>query len=326
MNQLPTLPLAKSALDRDSIGRNDPKLLGELSSHASTRYLALHDSLVQLNGDAESQGPTLLLQPASSVSDFEFEVYLGKTLQSTLDFDGSELAEGTPIVLRVLSQAQADALTGEWRNLRRSAIGLSELDAGLWTQSLAIANWHQSHQFCPRCGSKTAPEQSGWSRRCPVDDRQVFPRTDPAIIVAVTDEQDRLLLGSQGSWEANRWSVLAGFVEAGESLNAAVAREVFEESGVRVGEIEFLGSQPWPFPYSLMFGFKAVALPGQELQPDGEEIVKLRWISRAELTAELGDLLLPGPLSIARGLIENWYGQPLPASAATSQAGKPGAR
>lgn len=320
MDQLPVLPLAKSAIDRDSIGRNDPNKLRFLAAEADTRVLAIHDSLVQLVGDAEQTGPSLLLQPVSQVDEFEFEVYLGKTLVPSIDFDGSELPVGTSVILRVLNQKQAEKLGDHWHNLRRSAIGLSELDAGLWTQALAIANWHLTHQFCPRCGAKTAPEQSGWSRRCPIDDRQVFPRTDPAIIVAVTDQEDRLLLGSQGSWEENRWSVLAGFVEAGESLNAAVAREVFEESGLRVGQIEFLGSQPWPFPYSLMFGFKAVAEPDQELVPDGDEIVKLRWISRDELLAQREQLLLPGPLSIARALIENWLGQPLD-GAGSSTAG-----
>ena len=315
MDQLPILPLAKSAIDRDSLGRTEPQLLETLAKSPSTRVLAVHDSLVRLNGDPEEAGPTLLLEPVESVPVAQIEVYLGKTLQATLDHDGSELPIGTPILLRVLSADQANSLDGEWHNLRRSAAGLSELDAGLWTQSLAIANWHLTHQFCPRCGAQTHAEQAGWSRRCPVDDRQVFPRTDPAIIVAVTDEQDRLLLGSQGSWEQNRWSVLAGFVEAGESLNAAVAREVFEESGILVDQIEYLGSQPWPFPYSLMFGFKAVAHAGQTLQPDGEEIVKLRWVSRQEFEAELDELLLPGRLSIARALIENWFGGPLEGSA-----------
>ncbi|MDE2591499.1 MAG: NAD(+) diphosphatase [Actinomycetales bacterium] len=314
MNQLPILPLAKSALDRDSLVRTDPNLLTELAQNSATRVLSVHDSLVRLNGNPTVEGPMLLLEPVELVPLSEIEVYLGKTLQTTTDFDGGELPAGTPVLLRVLSEDQANQLAGDWHNLRRSAAGLSELDAGLWTQALAIANWHLTHQFCPRCGSKTHPEQAGWSRRCPVDDRQVFPRTDPAIIVAVTDEEDRLLLGSQGSWEQNRWSVLAGFVEAGESLNAAVAREVFEESGIKVDDIEYLGSQPWPFPYSLMFGFKATARAGQTLQPDGEEIVKLRWVSRAELAAELDELLLPGRLSIARALIENWFGRPLEGS------------
>ena len=154
-------------------------------------------------------------------------------------------------------------------------------------------------------------QQGGWSRRCFNDDTQTFPRTDPAIIVAVTDEHDRLLMGSQGIWEENRWSILAGFVEAGESLGSAVVREVFEEAGVRVTAPEYRGSQPWPFPCSLMMGFTAKldpAVGSQVLTPDGDEIAKLRWFSREELAAEAHGLLLPGRLSIARALIDDWFG------------------
>ena len=145
-------------------------------------------------------------------------------------------------------------------------------------------------------------------RRGPNDDTQHFPRTDPAIIVGITDQDDRLLLGSQGVWEENRWSILAGFVEPGESLDAAVRREMREEAGVEVTDPIYLGSQSWPFPYSLMLGFSARAL-GQTVQADGVEIEKLRWFSRDELAAEAHEILLPTRLSIARAIIERWYGQ-----------------
>jgi NAD+ diphosphatase len=140
--------------------------------------------------------------------------------------------------------------------------------------------------------------------------REIYPRTDPAIIVGVVDDQDRILLGSQGIWEENRFSILAGFVEPGESLDAAVIREMAEEAGIRVKNPRFLGSQAWPFPFSLMVGYLA-EYDGGLLTPDGEEIVKLRWFSRAELKAEVGDLLLPGELSIARVIIEHWLGEKL---------------
>src|SRR5690606_28828848 len=137
--------------------------------------------------------------------------------------------------------------------------------------------------------------------------REVFPRTDPAIIVAVVDADDRLLLGSNAMWEVNRYSLLAGFVEPGESLEAAVAREVFEESGVRVVDPVYLGSQPWPFPSSLMLGFRALADPAGswELRPDGAEILELRWFTREELrqareTGPDAAVILPGGASIAR--------------------------
>jgi NAD+ diphosphatase len=137
----------------------------------------------------------------------------------------------------------------------------------------------------------------------------IFPRTDPAIIVLVLDNDDRLLLGSNILWPEGRYSLLAGFVEAGESLEQAVIREIFEESGLRVDRPHYLGSQAWPFPRSIMLGYSARVAPDQDpsgILPDGAEIVDLRWLSRDELRAEAGTLLLPGSTSIARGLIEHW--------------------
>ena len=318
MSQLLTLPLAKSAIDRDAANRLNPDLFAELEKDARTRVLPVYEGKVLLRGGMGAGSTNIAIFETAEVPNFELQVYLGKVAHGeethTSAIEQDSVAQGTPVILRILNETQAAHLQAdpdEWRNLRRSVSALTELDSGLWTQALAISNWHGTHMFCPKCGSQTEVAQAGWSRRCPVDDHQVFPRTDPAIIVAVTDEEDRLLIGSQGAWEANRWSVLAGFVEAGESLNAAVAREIFEESGIHVTDIEFLGSQPWPFPYSLMFGFKAKALGDQNLVPDGEEIVQLRWISREELALEGKGMLLPGPLSIARALIENWYGEPL---------------
>jgi NAD+ diphosphatase len=127
----------------------------------------------------------------------------------------------------------------------------------------------------------------------------------------VIDDEERILLGSQGVWEENRWSILAGFVEPGESLDAAVKREMFEESGLHVTQPQYLASQSWPFPYSLMLGFTARAEGDQHLKADGVEIEKLRWFTRAELQAEASQLLLPNRISIARAIIEHWYGGPL---------------
>jgi NAD+ diphosphatase len=155
-------------------------------------------------------------------------------------------------------------------------------------------------------------QQGGWSRLCVSEDRQLFPRTDAAVIVAITDDQDRLLLGTQGSWDQNRWSILAGFVEAAESLEAAVIREMKEESGLLVTNPVYLASQSWPYPYSLMLGFQASVDPSnspEDIRPDGVEIAKLRWFSREELKAEAKDILLPSKISIARSLIEHWLGE-----------------
>jgi len=254
----------------------------------------------------------LKLFPVDQVSSAQFRVYLGRTTVAQAQ------PVGTPVVLAVLSTNSATQLESNadaWVDLRRSRFSLSERDSALYLQALALANFHTNHGHCAHCGKPTVIQQGGWSRRCFDDNRQTFPRTDPAIIVAVTDSQDRLLLGSQGVWESNRWSVLAGFVEAGEELVETVIREVQEEAGIRVTDVEFISSQAWPFPHSLMIGFKAKlddTLPNQVLQPDGVEIAKLKWFTRDELRAGVaaGQLILPGPITISRKLIEDWFGGP----------------
>jgi NAD+ diphosphatase len=193
------------------------------------------------------------------------------------------------------------------------ATTLTDLEAGLFTTALALANWHHSHGFSPRTGSATDPVDGGWVRRAAGERHDVFPRTDAAIIVGVIDADDRILLGSNAAWESNRFSLLAGFVEPGESLESAVIREVFEESGIRVADPVYLGSQPWPFPASLMVGFTARVDASQTstLTPDGAEILALRWFSREELAASLDEITLPGHTSIARAILEHWFGGPI---------------
>jgi NAD+ diphosphatase len=234
-------------------------------------------------------------------------------LQTTSQANGAELLallgehDGRTLVLAVFSSLDTLEFEGSWLNLRVAGDELSAAEASIVATALALNNWHKSHRFCPRCGSETFVESAGWMRRCVADGSEHYPRTDPAVIVAVVDDQDRILLGSQATWESNRWSILAGFVEAGESAEAAAKREVLEESGVQIDSLEYLGSQAWPFPGSLMFGFAAKATGG-DLNPDGEEIAKLRWFSREELLAEAKNLKLPNRISIARAIIERWFG------------------
>ena len=187
------------------------------------------------------------------------------------------------------------------------------VDAGLLTQAVALANWHSTHPHCPRCGAVTRVASAGHTRVCPADGSEHFPRTDPAVIMLVHDGE-RILLAGGARWGERRVSVLAGFVEVGESLEQAVAREVREEVGVSVRECRYLGSQPWPLPRSLMLGFFARADAGQEPRIDGEEIRFARWYTRGQLRAamEAEEIFLPGRVSIARQLIETWYGGRLP--------------
>jgi NAD+ diphosphatase len=197
--------------------------------------------------------------------------------------------------------------------LREAGPLLSDRDAGLMTHAVALANWHETFTHCPRCGSPTNPISSGHARKCPVDGSEHFPRVDPAMIVLVTDPDDRCLLARNALWPERRVSILAGFVEAGESAEQAVTREVHEETSVVVGAVGYLGSQPWPMPQSLMLGFWAEAT-SVDIQVDANEIAEARWYSRDDLRKAVanGELLLPPPVSIAHRIIESWYGDDLP--------------
>jgi NAD+ diphosphatase len=308
------LPLSRHAVDRDHVTRATPGLEDVLWADAATRVLALSRGAALLTAAPGAEtgaetGAELRLLPPEGVARPELVLYLGRSL----DAAASEPV-GTRLVAAILDDDAATALEPDrsrWAPLRDVATALTDRDAGLFTEALALANWHVSHAHCPRCGAATETEGGGWSRRCPVDGGQVFPRTDPAVIVLITDADDRILLGSNALWELNRFSLLAGFVEPGESLEAAVIREMFEESGLRVVDPVYLGSQPWPFPASIMCGFSVRLADGQDpaaVLPDGEEILDLRWFSRAELAAASASVMLPGRSSIARAIIEQWYG------------------
>jgi NAD+ diphosphatase len=214
---------------------------------------------------------------------------------------------------------QKDALPGRIdqsarpAGLREAGLLLSPRDAGLMVHAVGLENWQRTHRFCSRCGERTVIAAAGHIRRCPACGAEHYPRTDPAVIMAVTDEDDRILLGRQVHWPEGRFSTLAGFVEPGESIEQAVRREVFEEAGITVGQVEYVASQPWPFPSSLMLGFMAHAT-STEIDVDGDEIHEARWFSRDELEAafDSGEVLPPYGISIAARLIERWYGKPLP--------------
>lgn len=296
------LPLSRSALDRDHPARERDGFLDELWADAETRILPILDgqALLAAPDRLSFLDPSALSRPAVSV-------YLGRTIEDDVD-----IPAGTAIVAARLDDA-AHLAEAEWVGLRQVGDTLAARDAGLFTQALAILNWHESHPFSPKTGEATVTEFAGWVRRDPVGGDQVFPRTDPAIIAAVLDDEDRILLGSNAMWESNRYSLLAGFVDPGESLEAAVVREIAEESGLPVVDPVYVGSQPWPFPASLMIGFTARLAPGADPtpRPDGVEIIDLRWFTREELAASLGEVRLPMRTSIARAIIERWYGSPL---------------
>ncbi len=203
---------------------------------------------------------------------------------------------------------------GVWTSFRDVVATLREPDAGFLVHAIALAEWHATHRFCPRDGSRLTVSDAGHVLRCEAHRHQQFPRTDPAVIMMVTDG-DRALLGRQAAWPEGRYSTLAGFVDPGESLEEAVVREVREETGVHVTDATYFGNQPWPFPQSLMVGFFARAT-STEICVDGAEIADARWFTREQMReeAEAGTLVLPGGISISRSLVEAWYGGPLPGS------------
>jgi len=203
--------------------------------------------------------------------------------------------------------------------LREAGPTLPSHQAALAVTAVALSNWHESHPRCARCGAPTEAVSAGWVRKCSADGSEHYPRIDSAVIMLVRDHDDRALLARNAAWAQGWFSTLAGFVEPGETLEAAVRREVFEETGVIVGagddDVVYLGSQPWPFPSSLMLGFHAIA-EGTAVTVDGHEVGDARWFSRDELATACIDrvVTLPPRLSISRRLIERWYGEPLPGS------------
>ncbi|WP_329241455.1 NAD(+) diphosphatase [Actinoallomurus sp. NBC_01490] len=287
------LALSRGALDRVGERRRDDAWLAETWANPRTRVIVVEGGKALVRPE-----PALVFVPPEQAP--EGERYL-------LGVDGEETAY-------FAVSAPLPAIEGtEPAGLRAVGARLDDRDAGLLTQAVALQNWHETHTHCPRCGAVTTPASAGHIRVCTVDGSEHFPRTDPAVIMLVHDDE-RMLLASSHKWPARRMSILAGFVEPGESLEQAVAREVREEVGVAVHDCRYLGSQPWPLPRSLMLGFFARAYDGQDLRVDGEEIKSARWFTREELRAatESGELGLPGRISIARQLIERWYGGELP--------------
>jgi NAD+ diphosphatase len=198
--------------------------------------------------------------------------------------------------------------------VREIGAQLSEQELELSLHAIALSNWHSAHPRCPRCGGATKVDLGGAARLCETDQSQHHPRTDSAVIVLVKDRSDRILLGHQPVWPEGRFSTFAGFLEPGETFEQCVSREIFEESAVTVSEIKYLGSQPWPFPASIMISFEAVTDNPEDARGDGQEITEVKWFSRAELLAAAKDksLLLPPSISVARKMIERWLGESAP--------------
>ena len=303
------LPLTAGDLNLDTVSRKDPHLLQRLAGDASVRVLTVRGTDVVTTNDAT--GVHLHTRPASDLPGSDLPGQNDEALWAYLGTAGerSYLARLLPATGKNGQQLQS---------LRSAGQFLPGTEAALATTAVALANWHRRHTHCPGCGRPTEVVEAGWVRRCPAEGTDHFPRTDPAVIMAITDPDDRLLLARSAHWPQGRFSVPAGFVEPGESLEQAVRREVGEETTIRVQDVTYRGAQPWPFPGSLMCGFTGTTTDTAP-QPDGVEIAEARFFTRAELNLHWrsGSIRPPGAVSIAHALISQWFGGPIPSPSTT---------
>ena len=294
----PHLDLAANAHDRAGVHRVDEAWLGERWADPASRVLVIAGTRLR-----PVDGAVAWVSP-------------------------SEAPEGTRVLLGerdgrtwfavLVDPGDAPGERGDWVGLRGVLPHLASAtvdQAPLVFHAVGLAEWHFATRFCPRCGGPLEVRSAGHELVCGRCGKAQFPRTDPAVIMAVVHgegDDEALLLGRQHSWPEGRYSTLAGFLEPGETLEDAVRREVMEEVGVPVGEVTYFGNQPWPLPASLMLGFVARALSG-EIAVDGHEIEAARWFTRAEMRAEIdaGRLVIPAGVSISSSLLEHWYGGPL---------------
>lgn len=281
-------------IDRASAKRRDQAWLTAARSDPRARVVVTRE-LQMLVEDEEDR---LRLYPMSLDR-------LGGTIPESAIFLG-ELPTGEPVFS--LDLGREEPALGRMVELRSLVAALRPEDAGILAYARALAHWHRNNAYCGRCGATTEVIDAGHCRHCPSCGLDTFPRTDPAVIMLVTSGE-RCVLGRSGRFAPGMYSTLAGFVEPGESLEVTVAREVMEEVGVRVSRISYRSSQPWPFPQSLMLGFRAHT-DDTEITIDPEEMEDAQWFTRTQLLDdETRPIRLPGPDSIARFLIEEWLSE-----------------
>ena len=292
-----------SQIDRAGELRTNQSTLDGLWQRAKILHIA--------DGRIAAHDEKLTLASAAEISTIAAS---GKFTEGSRYFLGLDLTDRSPYFVwdsqwvgDVTDEVKSEGFT----TLREIGAQLSPIESELALHATALSNWHLAHPRCPRCGGPTPVDLGGAARYCDADQSQHHPRTDSAVIVLIKDRADRILLGHQPVWPEGRFSTFAGFLEPGETFEQCVSREVFEESHIKVSEIKYLGSQPWPFPASIMIAFEAVTDNPEAAQGDGEEITEVKWFSRAELKAAAADgsLLLPPTISVARKMIEGWLGE-----------------
>ncbi|GDY33105.1 NAD(+) diphosphatase [Gandjariella thermophila] len=293
---------APPALSRSTVDRQEP----------------LRDDTAHL-GELWREGRLVVVDPKGRAPARERPGAVGLEFRSAAEF-APEFDPATAVFLGEQDGAgfwavRTDQEHPDWPELRFGGHLLDDTGAGLLTTAVGLLNWHEHSRFCAVCGARTEAARAGWARVCTGCGREEYPRTDPAVICLVHDDDgvngSRVVLARQPSWPPRRYSVLAGFVEVGESLEATVRREVAEEVGISVRAVRYLGSQPWPFPRSLMVGFAAVTDRDAPLHPAAGEIEDARWFTRDEVRAAMhhptsSDLRLPMGSSIAWRMLESW--------------------
>ncbi|NIH82341.1 NAD(+) diphosphatase [Amycolatopsis viridis] len=322
LGRLPTL--SRSTVDRQEMLRTNPERLRARWRDAQVMLLDK-----QLRTPVREGEPVLATRKALTFGEEPpaDAVFLGEW-QGVDHWSLPGEPEGEPEIVQQPGSwgvpEEVPRVDGElWVTLRAHGDQLDDTAAGLFTTAQALRLWHRQARFCVRDGSPTHLVQFGWASKCESCGREEYPRTDPAIICLVHDEEgvngEHVLLARQPVWPPGRFSVLAGFVEAGESLEGCCVREIREEVGADVHDVRYLGSQPWPFPRSIMLGFTAKADPARPLVPADGEIETAMWVPRADVRAAFeaggrpvpildgaGELILPGNASIARVMLEAW--------------------
>lgn len=304
------MALSKRAHNREALHRTDSVWLDEHWSLDSTRVLVVSEGRVAPGGPASRW---VTATSADELASGAERILLGQR-------------DGATRFALLAAKEQVVGGTADWVGLRGlwqlfSTADDTVVDEAPWLfHAIGMAEWRRSTRFCPRCAGALVPRAAGHELVCEACGRSQFPRTDPAVIMALTrgepgSEEETILLGRQAEWPATQWSTLAGFCEPGETLEDAVRRETYEETGVRVGEVSYFGSQPWPMPSSLMLAFVGRAT-SHEIHVDGAEIEDARWFTRAQLRAGLldGSVTVPRSVSISASLMTHWYGEPLPAA------------
>lgn len=293
---LPHVALSARAHNRMGLQRTDQEWLEEQWRDPGTRVLVVSGSRLRpIDGEIRWVSP----QEAPPGR----QVLLGER-------------DGVVHLAVLVRPADAPGPREDWVPLRAVLPWLAEIEpdaAPFLFHAVGLAEWHHNTRFCPRCSGRLESLAAGHELKCEACGKSQFPRTDPAVIMAITREADgAMLLGRHAAWPANRWSTLAGFVEPGETLEDAVRREVREETDIVVDTVEFFGNQPWPFPSSLMVGFTGVA-SSIEIHVDESEIAEARWFTHEEFAAEAdaGRIEVPRGISISSSLIENWLGRPI---------------